>query len=311
MINKSIRVQATGSVANVSCGFDCLGFSIKGPSDIIRIEEKKTAGLEIIVTGKKCNDIPLDPKKNTAGKALLSFLNEVSEEPKYKIHIEKGIPPGSGLGSSAASAVSSVFGINALLDYPLNDHELLVHAMEGESAASGSLHADNVAPALFGGIILVRSYNPLDTISLPVPKNLFCTAVLPDLAVKTNEARKILPENITLGSAVEQSSNLAGFIAGLYEEDYELIGKSMIDLFAEPHRSKLIPHYKKLKNSALESGAIGCGISGSGPSIFALSKSEEIAKNIGENFCNSYNKYGINSISYHSKINLDPPKILD
>jgi len=311
MINKSIRVNATASVANVSCGFDCLGFSIKGPSDIIRIEEKKTAGLEIIVTGKKCNDIPLDPKKNTAGKALLSFLNEVSEEPKYKIHIEKGIPPGSGLGSSAASAVSSVFGINALLDYPLNDHELLVHAMEGESAASGSLHADNVAPALFGGIILVRSYNPLDTISLPVPKNLFCTAVLPDLAVNTNEARKILPENITLGSAVEQSSNLAGFIAGLYEEDYELIGKSMIDLFAEPHRSKLIPHYKKLKNSALESGAIGCGISGSGPSIFALSKSEEIAKNIGENFCNSYNKYGINSISYHSKINLDPPKILD
>ena len=207
MINKSIRVQATGSVANVSCGFDCLGFSIKGPSDIIRIEEKKTAGLEIIVTGKKCNDIPLDPKKNTAGKALLSFLNEVSEEPKYKIHIEKGIPPGSGLGSSAASAVSSVFGINALLDYPLNDHELLVHAMEGESAASGSLHADNVAPALFGGIILVRSYNPLDTISLPVPKNLFCTAVLPNLAVNTNEARKILPENITLGSAVEQSSN--------------------------------------------------------------------------------------------------------
>lgn len=311
MINKSIRVNATASVANVSCGFDCLGFSIKGPSDIIRIEEKKTAGLEIIVTGKKCNDIPLDPKKNTAGKALLSFLNEVSEEPKYKIHIEKGIPPGSGLGSSAASAVSSVFGINALLDYPLNDHELLIHAMEGESAASGSLHADNVAPALFGGIILVRSYNPLDTISLPVPKNLFCTAVLPNLAVNTNEARKILPENITLGSAVEQSSNLAGFIAGLYEEDYELIGKSMIDLFAEPHRSKLIPHYKKLKNSALESGAIGCGISGSGPSIFALSKSEEIAKNIGENFCNSYNKYGINSISYHSKINLDPPKILD
>ena len=311
MINKSIRVNATASVANVSCGFDCLGFSINGPSDIIRIEEKKTAGLEIIVTGKKCNDIPLDPKKNTAGKALLSFLNEVNKEPKYKIHIEKGIPPGSGLGSSAASAVSSVYGINALLDYPFNDHELLVHAMEGESAASGSLHADNVAPALFGGIILVRSYNPLDTISLPVPKNLFYTAVLPNLAVNTNEARKILPENITLGSAVEQSSNLAGFIAGLYEEDYELIGKSMIDLFAEPHRSKLIPHYKKLKNSAFESGALGCGISGSGPSIFALSKSEEIAKIIGENFCNSFNKYGINSISYHSKINLDPPKILD
>ena len=311
MINKSIRVNATASVANVSCGFDCLGFSIKGPSDVIRIEEKKTAGIEIIVTGKKSNDIPLDPKKNTAGKALLSFLNEVSEEPKYKIHIEKGIPPGSGLGSSAASAVSSVFGINALLDYPLNDHELLIHAMEGESAASGSLHADNVAPVLFGGIVLIRSYDPLDTISLPVPENLFCTAVLPDVAVNTFEARKILPENITLGSAVEQSSNLAGFIAGLYEEDYELIGKSMIDLFAEPHRSKLIPHYMKLKNSAFESGAIGCGISGSGPSIFALSKSEEIAENIGENFCNSYIKYGINSISYHSKINLDPPKILD
>ena len=311
MINKSIRVQATASVANVSCGFDCLGFSIKGPSDIIRIEEKKTAGLEIIVTGKKSKEIPLDPKKNTAGKALLSFFNEVSEEPKYKIHIKKGIPPGSGLGSSAASAASSVFGINALLDYPLNDHELLIHAMEGESAASGSLHADNVAPVLFGGIVLIRSYDPFDTISLPVPKNLFCTAVLPDLTIYTNEARKILPENIKLGSAVEQSSNLAGFIAGLYEEDYELIGKSMIDLFTEPNRSKLIPHYKKVKNSAFESGALGCGISGSGPSIFALSKSEEVAKNIGDNFFNSFGKYDINSTIYHSRINLNPPKILD
>ena len=311
MINKSIRVQATASVANVSCGFDCLGFSIKGPSDIIRIEEKKTAGLEIIVTGKKSKEIPLDPKKNTAGKALLSFFNEVSEEPKYKIHIKKGIPPGSGLGSSAASAASSVFGINALLDYPLDDHELLIHAMEGESAASGSIHADNVAPVLFGGIVLIRSYDPFDTISLPVPKNLFCTAVLPDLTIYTNEARKILPENIKLGSAVEQSSNLAGFIAGLYEEDYDLIGKSMIDLFAEPHRSKLIPHYKDLKNSAFESGALGCGISGSGPSIFAFSKSEEVAKNIGDNFFNSFGKYDINSTSYYSKINLNPPKILD
>ena len=311
MINRSIRVQATASVANVSCGFDCLGFSIKGPSDIIRIKEKKTAGLEIIVSGKKCKEIPLDPKKNTAGKALLSFFNEVGEEPKYKIHIEKGIPPGSGLGSSAASAVSSVFGMNILLDQPLNDHELLIHAMQGESAASGSLHADNVAPVLFGGIVLVRSYNPLDTISLPVPKNLFCTAVLPDLSVNTNEARKILPENIKLGSAVEQSSNLAGFIAGLYEQDYELIGKSMIDLFAEPHRSKLIPHYENLKNSAFESGALGCGISGSGPSIFALSKSEEVAKNIGDNFFNSFGKYDITSTCYYSKINLNPPKILD
>ena len=310
MINKSIRVQATASVANVSCGFDCLGFSIKGPSDIVMIEEKKTAGLEITISGKKCKEISIDPKKNTAGKALLSFFNEVDEEPKYKIHIEKGIPPGSGLGSSAASAASSVFGMNILLDQPLNDHELLIHAMEGESAASGSLHADNVAPVLFGGIILVRSYDPLDTINLPVPENLFCTVVLPELFVNTYEARKILPENIKLGSAVEQSSNLAGFIAGLYEENYELIGKSMIDLFAEPHRSKLIPHYKNLKYSAFESGALGCGISGSGPSIFALSNSEEVAKNIGDNFFNSFGKYDINSTSYYSKINLNPPKIL-
>ena len=311
MVNKSIKVQATASVANVSCGFDCLGLSIKGPSDVIKIEEKKTAGLEIIISGKKCKEIPIDPKKNTAGKALLSFFNQIDEEPKYKIHIEKGIPPGSGLGSSAASAVSSVFGMNTLLGQPLHFHELLVHAMEGELAASGSLHADNVAPVLLGGIVLVRSYHPLDTISLPVPENLFCTAVLPDLSINTNEARKILPENIKLGSAVEQSSNLAGFISGLYESDYDLIGKSMIDLFAEPHRSKLIPNYKKIKNSAFDAGALGCGISGSGPSIFALSKSEEIAKNIGDNFINSFSEYDINSISYNSKINLNPPKILD
>ena len=310
MFSKSIRVQATASVANVSCGFDCLGFSINNPFDIITIEEKKTSGLEIILSGKKSNKIPIDPKKNTAGKALLSFLNKIEIEPKYKIHINKGIPPGSGLGSSAASAVSSVVGINKLLNEPLNSEELLIHTIEGESAASNAFHADNVAPALFGGIILIRSYNPLETISLPVPNNLYCTVVLPDLHINTSEARKILPKDVRLEIAVEQSSNLAGFISGLFKNDYELIGRSMIDLFAEPYRSKLIPNYEFLKASALDAGALGCGISGSGPSIFALSKNENSAKIIGRNFVKSFNKYDINSTSYCSKINLNPPKIL-
>ena len=155
MINKSIRVQATASVANVSCGFDCLGFSIKGPSDIIRIEEKKTAGLEIIITGKKCNDIPLDPKKNTAGKALLSFLNEVSEEPKYKIHIEKGIPPGSGLGSSAASAVSSVFGINALFAETISFSSLKSNGISLNRITSLKMYFLSLTKPYLGSMVLI------------------------------------------------------------------------------------------------------------------------------------------------------------
>jgi homoserine kinase len=197
------------------------------------------------------------------------------------------------------------------LNKPLKNSELLVHGMAGEAVASGGFHADNIAPALFGGIILIRSYEPLDILNLPVPKSLFSTAVLPDFIVNTMDARRMLPKRVPLKSAVEQAGNLAGFTLGLHESDFDLLGRSMVDLFAEPIRAELIPGYHSVRQSAMDAGAIGCGISGSGPALFALSNSLEIAKQIGATMVDAFNKAGLKSIAYSTPIHTKPPEILD
>ena len=311
MLNNSIRVRATASVANVSCGFDCIGYAITKPGDIVTIEKQDQPGIEISMSGIKYESIPVDPENNTAGKAILSLLDTLVSKQGFKVHIEKGIPPGSGIGSSSASAAAAVFGANELLGNPLSLNELLVHGMAGEAVASDGFHADNIAPALFGGIILIRSYDPLDILNLPVPKNLFSTAVLPEMTINTKEAREILPENIPLNTAVQQARNLAGFTLGLHESDFELLGRSMVDHFAEPHRAKLIPGYNKVRQSALDSGAIGCGISGSGPAVFSLSDSLEKAEEIGRAMVNAFQNSGLESKAYCSPIHTKPPEILD
>ena len=311
MLNNSIRIRATASVANVSCGFDCIGYAISDPGDIVALKKQNKPGIEISMSGLKSESIPLDPEKNTAGKAILSLLESLESNQGFKVHIEKGIPPGSGIGSSSASAAAAVFGANELLGKPLKNDELLIHGMAGEAVASGGFHADNIAPALFGGIILIRSYDPLDILNLPVPENLFSTAVLPDMTINTREARQILPKEVPLSSAVEQAGNLAGFTLGLHESDFDLLGRSMVDHFAEPHRAKLIPGYENVRQSALDSGAIGCGISGSGPAVFALSDSLEKAEQIGNTMVNAFQNSGLNSTAYCSPIHTDPPEILD
>jgi homoserine kinase len=310
MANKLIKVKAPATVANVSCGFDCIGYAISKPGDIVTIEKQDQLGIEISMSGIKYESIPVDPENNTAGKAIISLLNTLRSKQGFKVHIEKGIPPGSGLGSSAASAAAAVVGVNELLGKPLKQDELLVHGMAGEAASAGVEHADNVAPALFGGIILIRSYEPLDILQLPVPKNLFSTAVLPDFEVNTRDARQMLPKSVPLKSAVEQAGNLAGFTVGLHESDFDLLARSMVDLFAEPTRAELIPGYHKVRQAALDSGAIGCGISGSGPALFALSDSFEKAEKIGLAMVNAFKNSGLTSQSYCSPIHTQPPEIL-
>ena len=311
MAVKSLKVRATGSVANVSCGFDCIGYAIAKPVDTVTIKTKDSPGVHITLSGAKADTIPPAAKYNTAGKAILSILDSLDIDQGFNVHIEKGIPPGSGLGSSAASAAAAVVGVNELLGNPLKLEELLVHGMAGEAVAAGGFHADNIAPALFGGIILIRSYDPLDILQLPVPENLFSTVVLPDFVINTRDARNMLPNRVPLKSAVEQAGNLAGFILGLHEDDFDLLGRSMVDVFAEPIRAELIPGYHIVQKVAMATGAIGCGISGSGPALFALSDSKEMAKKVGSAMVESFRKNGLNSIAYPSPIHKKPPEILD
>jgi len=309
-MSDSIRVKGNASVANVSCGFDCIGYAISDPGDVITLSKRKSSGIEITMSGCGSDSISCDLEKNTGGKAVLSLLEAIDSQQGFKLHIEKGIPPGSGIGSSSASAAAAVFAANELLGNPLSLDELLIHGMAGEAVASGGFHADNIAPALFGGIILVRSYDPLDILNLPVPENLFSTAVLPDMMINTKEARKILPTNIPLKNAIEQAGNLSGFTLGLHESDFDLLGRSMVDHFAEPYRAKLIPGYDAVRNSALDSGAIGSGISGSGPSVFALSDSVEKAQVIGTAMVKEFQKVGLLSKAYSSPIHTNHPEIL-
>ena len=298
MAVKSLKVRATGSVANVSCGFDCIGYAIAKPVDTVTIKTKDSPGVHITLSGSKADTIPPAAKYNTAGKAILSLLNNLDIDQGFNVHIEKGIPPGSGLGSSAASAAAAVVGVNELLGNPLKLEELLVHGMAGEAVSSGGFHADNIAPALFGGIILIRSYDPLDILQLPVPENLFSTVVLPDFVINTRDARNMLPNHVPLKSAVEQAGNLAGFILGLHEDDFDLLGRSMVDVFAEPIRAELIPGYHVVQKVAMDTGAIGCGISGSGPALFALSDSEEMAKKVGSAMAVSYSHLTLPTTPY-------------
>ena len=272
MLNNSIRVRATASVANVSCGFDCIGYAITKPGDIVTIEKQDQPEIEILMSGIKYESIPVDTENNTAGKAILSLLDTLGSKQGFKVHIEKGIPPGSGIGSSSASAAAAVFGANELLGNPLSLNDIL---------------------------------------NLPVPKNLFSTAVLPDLIVNTLDARRMLPKQVPLKSAVEQAGNLAGFTLGLHESDFDLLGRSMVDLFAEPIRAELIPGYTSVRQSAMDAGAIGCGISGSGPALFALSDSLEIAKQIGATMVDAFKNAGLKSTAYSAAIHTKPPEILD
>ncbi len=310
-MKKEIKVFAPASVTNVSCGFDIMGFAIESPGDelILRLNEKRDIKISKI-TGDN-GRLPKSINENTAGVALKALADHLNLSKGIEIEIHKKMPLGSGLGSSAASAVAAVFALNEVLGKPLTKNELLPFALEGEKlTCGGTPHADNVSASLFGGFIIVRSLNPLDVINIDVPKNLYCTIVHPEIEINTADTRKVLKKQILLSDAVQQWGNVAALVAGLINKDYKLIGRSLQDVIIEPVRSILIPGFDRVKQIALDAGALGCSISGSGPSIFALSDSKKIAYKLGKEMKNVLDEIGIESDLYISKINQIGPRVI-
>jgi homoserine kinase len=308
---ESIRVFAPATVANVSCGFDILGFALNSPGDEIFLKKNNSGEVKIVVITGDDGKLPTDPEKNSASAVISNYLQHLHLNLGIDIHLHKKMPLGSGLGSSAASSVAAAFAINALLDSPLETKEVLKFAISGEKVACGSEHADNVAPALYGGFVLIRSYDPLDIIKLPAPDELFASVIHPQIEIKTKDARDILKKEIQLKNAIKQWGNVGGLISGLYESDYDLIGRSMEDHIIEPIRSILIPGYPEVKKAALDSGVLGCGISGSGPSVFTLSKGRQTAETAGEKMYKEFKNIGIESDIYVSKVNNQGPVVLE
>jgi homoserine kinase len=310
-MKKQIKVFAPASVTNVSCGFDIMGFAIDWPGDELHLKITGKPGIKINkITGDN-GKLTLDIEKNTAGVSLLSLVDHLNFTKGIEIEIHKKMALGSGLGSSAASAVASVFALNELLGRPLTKQQLLPFALEGEKlTCGGTPHADNVSASLFGGFIIVRSIDPLDVINIDVPSGLFCTIVHPDIEIHTADTRKVLKKQILLSDAVQQWGNVAGLVAGLIKKDYQLIGRSLHDVIIEPIRSILIPGFDEAKKAAISGGALGCSISGSGPSIFAFSTSKKIAEKVGKNMQIVLSEINIESDLYISKINQQGPKVL-
>ena len=306
---EQIKIFCPATIANISCGFDVLGVALDSVGDEMVIRKVLEKGIRI--TKLIGQDLPLQIEKNVAGVAGLALLAESDYEGGFEIEIYKKIKAGSGIGSSAASSAGAVWGMNQLLGEPFSNSKLVEFAMEGERLASGVAHADNVAPALFGGFTLVRSYEPLDIIPINSPSELYATVIHPQIEVKTSDSRKILKTNITLKDGIKQWGNVGGLIAGLFTEDYELIGRSLVDHIVEPIRSILIPGFDDVKVNSMAAGALGCGISGSGPSIFAFSKGEGIAQEVALAMKNVYQNIGIDYDVHLSKINANGIKILN
>lgn len=307
-----ITAFAPATVANVGPGFDVLGFAIHGPGDLVTARLSSKPGVVIGSISGDEGRLPLDASKNTAGLAVLSLLEKHGQKKiGIELSIEKQMPLGSGLGSSAASSAAAVVAVNELLNCPFTINELLPFAVEGEKAASGTPHADNVAASLLGGFVLVRNHQPPDVLSLPTPEKLFCTIIHPEIEIQTKNSRLILKKDVPLSKAVTQWANVGGLIAGLFTSDYELIGRSMHDELIEPVRSVLIPGFDKIKQAALDAGALGCSISGSGPSMFALSTSPETGKRIGKKMGGVLEELGLTYQIHLSKINTQGAAVIN
>lgn len=303
----SIKVQAPGTVANLVCGFDVLGLCLEAPFDTmeVRLLDEK----QVIIKSADGYPLPTDPLQNTAGAPLVEMLKEVEEQVGFEVIIHKAIKPGSGIGSSAASAAGAVVAANHLLDLRFTREDLVRFALFGEKVASGVKHADNIAPCIYGGITLIRSIYPLDIVSIPSPE-LYVTVVHPQIEVKTSDARQILRKEVLLKDAIRQWGNIAGLVAGLIKSDYSLIGRSLEDVIIEPLRSVLIPGFADVKRRSVEAGALGGGISGSGPSIFMLSKDEATAASVQQIMTDIYTSIGLEHHTYLTKVNDQGVKVV-
>jgi len=309
---ESIRVFAPATVANVVCGYDVIGFAVNEPGDEVILRLVDRPGIRITkITGDK-GKLPLDPARNTVGVSVQHYLEAIDmPDAGIEIELHKKMPIGSGLGSSSASTVAGLFALNELLGRKLTSSDLLPYAMKGEEIACGAGHADNVAPALMGGFVLIRSYEPLDLIRLPHPPGLHCAIVFPDVDVPTKDARQMIRGKVLLKDAVTQWGNIAGLVSGLCMQDIDLIGRSMKDIIVEPTRSILIPGFENLRQIAHENGAVSFGISGSGPSVFSFTRDKETSCRITKALQGHLNGLGVQSLSFTSEINSEGPKILD
>lgn len=300
MMNE-IKIFCPATIANLNCGFDVLGLCLEGIGDEMVFRKVSEKGVRITqITGA---DLPMETHKNVAGVAALALVDAVNPDFGFEIEIHKKIRAGSGIGSSSASAAGAVFGINELLGRPYTKHQLVDFAMKGEAVASGSEHADNVAPCLLGGFTLVRGYNPLEVIRIESPADLYAIVLHPHIELKTSDSRAVLSPTVGLKDAITQWGNLGGFIAGLYTADYGLLGRSLQDVIVEPLRKHLIPHFDAVKQAALDHGALGAGISGAGPSIFALCKGESTALAIQKAMSETYAETNLLFDLHVSKIN--------
>src|SRR5690606_19609850 len=296
----SIKIKSPGTVANLVCGFDILGLALDKPYDIMEFELIDTPG--VVIENRDDFNLPTDPENNVAGVVLLAALEKAGINKGIKVVIEKHIKPGSGLGSSAASAAGAAVGANKLLGNIFSRDELVQLAMIGEKLATGVKHADNITPCILGGITLIRSIHPLDIVPLASP-DLYVTVVHPQIEVRTSDARQILRKQVYLKDAIKQWGNIAGLVAGFMSNDKDLIGRSMEDVIIEPVRSILIPAFDEVKQKCKEAGALGGGISGSGTSIFMLSDAEATAQKVGEIMKSVYDGLGIENYVYVTTIN--------
>jgi homoserine kinase len=282
-----------------------MGFAVQGIGDTVTVSlQPDSDNSKITLTGAYGHLTPTERNKNTAGVAVNAFLQAIGESDiGLNIILEKNMPLGSGMGSSAASSAAAVYAVNHLLGSPLSTQELIPFTMEGERIACGSAHADNVAPALLGGFVLIRSYHPLDIISVKSPDDLFAAVVHPHIELNTSDSRRVLNSEVSVADAIIQSANTAGFMVALIKSDYALMKRSMSDLLAEPKRTQLIPGFDDIKNAAMEAGAIGCGIAGSGPSIFALCKGETTANEVVRVIKEGFSNIGLYNEGYVSQLN--------
>ncbi|WP_304516686.1 homoserine kinase [Cecembia rubra] len=300
---KQVTAFAPATVANVSCGFDILGFAIDELGDRVRINLSDNGELKVKEITGDDGRLPVEVDKNTCSVAIQAMLDALGIKQGMDIHLYKGLPLGSGMGSSAASAAAALVAANELLGKPFEKKDLVPFAMEAERIACGAAHADNVAPSILGGFVLIRGYDPLDVVKLPVPDGLYCTLVHPHLELKTADSRSVLRQRISLKESVVQSGNIAGLIAGLFQSDFELISRSLKDVIAEPSRALLIPGFYELREAIRSIGALGSGISGSGPTIFILSKGKDIALKASQESKKVFEKIGLGVDIYVSEVN--------
>ncbi len=302
MESKTVRAFAPATVSNVACGFDVLGFAIDGPGDVVVASERSEPGVELLEITGDDGRLPLDPIRNTAGVAASALLEAAGSDRGVRLSLHKDMPLSSGLGSSAASGVAAAYATSRVLGLEASRELLLRCAMAGEQVACGSAHADNAAPSVYGGFVLIRASDPPDIVELPVPDGLTCAVVRPHIEVETRASRGLLGDTVPLRAAVTQWGNLGALIAGLHQGDLELIARSLEDVIAEPKRAAQVPGFAKVQRAALDEGALGCSLSGSGPSIFALCGSHPEAERAATAMAAAFEAEGLESDRYVSKV---------